>query len=220
MIRGDNRAKPPRQVWSRTYINQQVLRIRHMFKWAASYEMVPITVYQQLTSVESLRRGQPGVRENPPIKPVSLERVEAIRPYVSRQVNALIDLQLLTGARGGELFQLRPMDLDKNDESGVWTYSPIEHKTAYRGHNRTIFFGPKAQAIHKPFLRGRPTNVYLFSSAEADIERRRTYPSVETCAHWLRLMPRIAKKLGFQMGTLVEARPRNDNQWPNSCFCY
>ena len=39
-------------------------------------------------------------------------------------------------------------------------------------------------------------------------------------AQWVWLMSRIAEKLGFQMGTLVEVRQRNDNQWPNSCFCY
>ena len=44
--------------------------------------------------------------------------------------------------------------------------------------------------------------------------------SPRTCGHWVRLMQRIAEKLGFQMGTLVEVRQRNDNQWPNSCFCY
>ncbi len=33
-------------------------------------------------------------------------------------------------------------------------------------------------------------------------------------------MIRIAEKLGFQMGTLVEVRQRNDNQWPNLYFCY
>ena len=31
---------------------------------------------------------------------------------------------------------------------------------------------------------------------------------------------KIAEKLGFQMGTLVEVSQRNDNQRPNSCFCY
>ncbi len=32
-------------------------------------------------------------------------------------------------------------------------------------------------------------------------------------------MIRIAEKLGFQMGILVEVHQRNDNQWPNSYFC-
>lgn len=33
-------------------------------------------------------------------------------------------------------------------------------------------------------------------------------------------MIKIAEKLGFQMGTLVEVCQRNDSQWSNSCFCY
>jgi hypothetical protein len=33
-------------------------------------------------------------------------------------------------------------------------------------------------------------------------------------------MIRIAEKLGFQIGTLVEVRQRNDNQWPNLYFYY
>ena len=33
-------------------------------------------------------------------------------------------------------------------------------------------------------------------------------------------MIRIAEKLDFQTGTLVEVRQRNDSPWPNSCFDY
>ena len=33
-------------------------------------------------------------------------------------------------------------------------------------------------------------------------------------------MIRISEKLGFQMGTLVGVRQRNDSPWPNSCFDY
>ena len=33
-------------------------------------------------------------------------------------------------------------------------------------------------------------------------------------------MPKIAKKLDSQTGAMVEVRQRNDNQPPNSCFCY
>ncbi len=33
-------------------------------------------------------------------------------------------------------------------------------------------------------------------------------------------MPGIAEKLGFQMGTLVEVRQRNDNQWANLFLGY
>lgn len=44
--------------------------------------------------------------------------------------------------------------------------------------------------------------------------------SIEACIHWVWLMPRVAAKLAFPTGTLVEVRQRNDDQWPDSCFCY
>ncbi|HEG42523.1 MAG TPA: hypothetical protein ENH94_00590 [Phycisphaerales bacterium] len=37
---------------------------------------------------------------------------------------------------------------------------------------------------------------------------------------WVWLMIRISEKPGFQMGTLVGVRQRNDSPWPNSCFDY
>lgn len=36
MIRGDQTTDPPRKPWSRKYINQQVQRIRRVFKWAVA----------------------------------------------------------------------------------------------------------------------------------------------------------------------------------------
>ncbi|MBI4719472.1 MAG: hypothetical protein HY763_16880 [Planctomycetes bacterium] len=54
MVRG---APPKRRPWSRKYINAQVQRLRAMFKWAAARELVPVTVYQALGTLEPLRRG-------------------------------------------------------------------------------------------------------------------------------------------------------------------
>ena len=50
-LRGDDEADPPRAPWSRRYINQQMQRLRQMFKWAASHEMLPSAVYEALTTV-------------------------------------------------------------------------------------------------------------------------------------------------------------------------
>ncbi len=65
---------------------------------------------------------------------------------------------------------MRMADIRTNGD--VWTYTPARHKTQYRGHVRTIFLGPKAQEILRPWLR---TNLesYLFSPAEATAHRRR-----------------------------------------------
>lgn len=172
MVHGDTTTQPPRRPWSRTYVNVQIQRITRMFKWGAAMEKLPVEVYQQLKTVESLRRGRSAARETEPVKPVADELVDAVRPHLSRQIWALIELQRLTGARPGELFRLCPADF-RTDAGEVWTYSPEAHKTAHRGRTRTIYFGPKAQEALRPFLAGRPKTAPLFSPAEAEAERRK-----------------------------------------------
>ena len=173
MIRGDASLTPPRASWSRPYVNQQVKRIKRLFKWAASHELIPVSVYQQLATVEPLKRGRvQNIRENEPVRPGPDELVNAIQPFVSEQVWALIELQRLTGARGGELLKLRLIELHLDDKTGIWSYKPIEHKTAYREKERTIYFGPRAQEVIRPFMENRPLDAYLFSPAEAEAKRR------------------------------------------------
>lgn len=171
MVRGDPFGDKPRIAWSRPYINGQIHRICAMFKWAASHEMLPASIYLQLKTVPALKRGRTSARENEPVGPVAVEAVNATRPFLNRQINALIDLQLHTGARGGELFNLRVRDILIDDDAGVWTIPLTEHKTAHHGHARTIYLGPRAQRAIRPFLLGRALDAYLFSPAEAEQER-------------------------------------------------
>ena len=67
-----------------------------MFKWAASHELIPASVHHGLATVEGLRKGRSPARETDPVKPVPEAHIDAVKPLVSRQVRALIDLQLLT----------------------------------------------------------------------------------------------------------------------------
>ena len=137
--------------------------------------MVPPSVYQGLVTVEGLKAGRSEARETEPVKPVLEAHVRAVKPFVSRQVEALIDLQLLTAARPGELLKLRPIDLDTTGRVG--TAMLLEHKTRYRGRERTLYFGPKAQAVLKEFLADRPLDAHLFSPREAEQERRADAPT-------------------------------------------
>lgn len=131
MIRGDEEADPPRRPWSRRYINDQVKRLLAMFKWAAGHELLPASVHQQLKMVEPLRRGRTTARETDPVRPMPDELVDPIRPFVSRQVWAMIQLQRLTGARPGELFEMRLVDVQMDEGASIWTYTPPSHKTAH-----------------------------------------------------------------------------------------
>lgn len=155
--------------WCRSYINKHIVRVKSVFRWAAEQELITGSVYHALQAVTGLRKGRGGARESDPVKPVPIAHIEAIKFFVSRQVWAIIQLQLLTGARAGELVGLRPRDI--NTTGRIWTHTPDEHKTAHHGHRRSIYFGPRAQAVLSPFLT-RQLDAPMFSPTEAEQERR------------------------------------------------
>ena len=153
---------------SRGYVNSLVRKIRHMFKWGVSRQLVPPGFYQALATVEGLKKGRTSARETQPVKPVEDAVVEATLPHLPSVVADMVRFQRLTGCRPGEVCHLRPMDLDRARE--VWAFKPSSHKTEHHGHQRIIFVGPKAQAIVLSYLL-RPADAYCFSPVES-VERR------------------------------------------------
>ena len=89
--------------WVRSSINRQIGRIKRMLKWAVVEELLPVEVYTTVGRVDGLRAGRSRAKEAPPVKPVDESHVEVIRPHVSRQVWAMIQLQLLPGMRPGDV---------------------------------------------------------------------------------------------------------------------
>lgn len=165
--------KAVRQRWvdqglCRKHINMRVNRIRRIFKWGVENELMPSSVLHALQAVAPLKRGRTEARESEPVLPVPDEYVDAVLPHVARQVAAMIELQRLTGMRAGEVVIMRPCDVDRSGQ--VWIYNPVDHKTAYRGHERHVYFGPKAQEVLAPWLLRAP-ETFCFSSKEAEDER-------------------------------------------------
>jgi len=155
--------------YCRNSVNDYVRRVRRMFRWAVVQEMVPPAMHQALQAVEGLRAGESSAREPRDVRPVPEEYINAVLPHVSRQVAAMIKLQLLCGARPIEITLIRPRDIDMT--GSLWAYTPPHHKTQRFGKTRTIFFGPRAQDTLREFLTP-DVNAYVFSPADADRERR------------------------------------------------
>ncbi|MBU0641476.1 MAG: hypothetical protein KKB50_21660 [Planctomycetes bacterium] len=107
----------------RITVNGYVTRIKRMFKWAVENELVGPEVHHGLQAVVGLRRDRCEVREAEPVRPVPDEFVDTIRPYVARQVWAMIELQRLAGLRPGEVVVMRASDLDMT--GGIWHYRPV-----------------------------------------------------------------------------------------------
>ena len=153
---------------ARRTINQRIGNIKRMFKWAASEQLIPASTYHALTTVDGLRRGRTEARESKRVEAVPEVYVRKTMRFLSRTVAAMVELQMLTGMRSGELCQMRPCDIDTSGK--VWLYRPQHHKTAHHGHKRVVPIEPRGQEILEPFL-ARRLDAYCFSPAEAQAER-------------------------------------------------
>src|SRR5262249_635585 len=134
---------------ARGVINQRIGRIRRVFRWAVENELVPPSVFHGLQAVRGLQRGRTEAKETEPVKPVAEETFRAaLRPLLPTLV-AMAELQWLTGMRPGEVVKMRTCDLEMSGE--IWFYRPSRHKSQWRGHDRVVPLGPRAQEILKPW---------------------------------------------------------------------
>jgi integrase len=138
--------------WCRTSVNHCVNRLKRVFKWAASQELVPVAVHQSLCTLNPLRAGRCDARESEPVRPVNPAHVAATQRFLTPHLRCMVELQRLTGMRPGEVCKLRMIEVDTT--GAVWVCRPPRHKTAYRGKARAIYIGPRAQALIATFLRG------------------------------------------------------------------
>ena len=142
---------------SRSDINKTVNRIRRMFKWGVTKELLHVQINQALATLPGLKKEKTNAKEPDPILPVDTATVEATLKYAPQIIQDMVRFQLLTGCRPGEVRTLRPCEIDrptgdKTDSPSVWRYRPESHKMEHKGRDRIILIGPKAQAILLPYL--------------------------------------------------------------------
>jgi integrase len=169
--------------WCRNLVNQRVGRVRRVFKWAASEELLPAAVFQALATVQGLQAGRTPARESEAIGPVDDATVDATLAHLNRHVLGLVEFQRLTGCRPGEACAVRRCDIEMS--GAVWLYRPGQHKTAWRGKRRVVYVAERAQALLREYFTP-DIDAYLFSPRRAVAElhadraaKRRTprYPS-------------------------------------------
>jgi integrase len=149
---------------SRGVINQRISRIVRMFKWAVEEEIVAETVHRALAAVRGLEKGRTEARDTEPVKPVAEAVVSATLPHMLPQVRGMVELQLLTGMRPGEVRIMRASDIDMSGD--VWLFRPANHKTRHKGKERVVAIGPRGQEVIRRFLK-LEVLAYLFSPREA-----------------------------------------------------
>jgi len=71
---------------ARGYINQQVGRLKRMFRWGVAEELVGPEVHQRLQALEGLHRGRTRAAEGKEVEPVDDATIAATLPQLSRTV--------------------------------------------------------------------------------------------------------------------------------------
>jgi len=195
----------------RTEINKRIGRIKRVFKWAVSEELVAPSVHEGLRTVAGLLYGRTKARESEPVKPVEQRYVELTLPFLAPQVAAMARLQLLSGMRPGEVLSMRPSDIDRSKD--IWVYEPEKHKNRWRGHRRLIPLGPKAQKLVEPFL-NREDSASLFSPIEAEAWRQE-----QRLLHRVRQNPVYPCELKAREIRREKARKRKSKRPKGTCYC-
>lgn len=139
---------------ARRHVNEQVNRVRRIWRWAVAGELLPPASLQALRAVAHLARGRTTAPEEEPVEPVPWDVVQATLPYLTDRVRALVLFQLHGAMRPGEAVVCRPCDVDR--AGTPWAYRPWTHKTEHRGRVRLVYLGPRARAVLTPLLDACP----------------------------------------------------------------
>lgn len=130
---------------SRGYVNGLCSKLRSAFRWGVSQELVSQQCYDRLLTVRDLGMGQFGLPEGKKVKPVDLEMVATVLPFLNDRMADILRLLMLTGARPSEILNLRPAELTQDSEG--FYYEPSQHKTEKKNCKRVIYFNIEARLI-------------------------------------------------------------------------
>jgi integrase len=186
--------------WARGLVNSAIGCVKRAFKWGVAEEIIPASVYHGLQAVDGLRAGRSEARETRKVRPVADADVDAVLPFLTPPVRAMVELERLTGCRPGEIVILRPCNVERRQPT--WVYRPSSHKTEHHGTVRTVFLGPRAQAVLAPFLLRDPGH-YCFLPREALAD--------------LRARQRAARRTPVQPSQ-ADRRKRRPRKAPGECY--
>jgi len=177
---------------SRRYINSHVNRVRRIFKWGVSEELVDADVWRALESVVGLRQGRTTAKELPKRQPVPWSEVEKVLPELSPTVARMVQLQWLTGCRPQSICAAKIEQFDF--ETRIWK---PKHKTQYRGTVLKLPIGPKAEAIIREQFAASPDSQFLFCPIRATKRKNIRYGIRYTAGSYRQAVQRAQQRAGI-----------------------
>jgi integrase len=151
----------------RKYVNAMVRRMKHLLRWGVEQKFVPGSVWHEVSAMRGLPIGRAGVRESESVVAVPWSMVEPVLLHLPTPLRACVELQWWSGMRPSEALTLRTCDIDRHEK--VWAYRPEQHKGRWRGKERVVRLGPKAQDLLRPLLKADP-KAFLISPRDVIAE--------------------------------------------------
>lgn len=102
---------------SRSTVNRRAGYVKKMFKHGVKFELMTVELWQRLESLDPVEMNG---KQPKKVMPVDLSFVRATQDKLTSVLADLVEVQLLTGMRPGEVCNLRPCDIDRGAE--VWVY--------------------------------------------------------------------------------------------------
>ena len=143
----------------RKSINAITGRIKRMFNWAVSEELVDASVAHGLAAVGGLRANRTSATESAPKQPVAWEHVLATIPHLNPTVRLMVLMQWHTGVRSKSLCLATPEQFKTDVEP--WEWRP-QHKTEHLGAKLVVFIGPQLRKLLAAHLQAAKPGQYLF----------------------------------------------------------
>jgi integrase len=154
---------------SRQYVNKMMRLFVRLIKWCVSEEFIKPEVLAVIKCIEPLKRGRTELPESKKIKTIDPSIVAATIEHLPPVIADMVRLQELLGCRPGEVCEIKPAMIDRS--RSIWEIEFEDHKTAHHDHARTLYVGPRGQAILSKYLDRDPES-YCFSPTEAMQQRR------------------------------------------------
>ena len=171
----------------RQQVNARIRMICACFTWGARHKdpdtgerLVPPATAAELRMIENLRRGYCRAVDHPRRLAAPIDDIKKAIKQMTGPVRAMAEVQLLTGARPGEIRLMRAREITRAARN-LWEYRPETYKTdRFDGGEggKVIFLGPKAIKAIRPYLDAAEKNAasggegYLFRPVDAAAVRR------------------------------------------------
>ena len=165
------RRKDGKPRFCRRSINDYVRRIVTMFGWGVENELVQETTWRTLKAVKALLAGHPGTFDYEELEEVPDDVIKRTLPFMPPTLQALVQIQYLTGMRPSEGFNMVVGNINRSRGNGLWYYELKAHKTEQYIGKKEIPLGKPEQELIAPYLEGKKPTDAVFSPATAMAER-------------------------------------------------